>query len=73
MGRRDGEPAADTRRKYILTVAFSLDGTQLASGSLDSMIKLWDVATGSLQRTLKDSSYICSVAFSDFILIKLII
>jgi WD40 repeat protein len=32
---------------------FSPDGKQLASGSLDKSIKLWDVATGKEQATLK--------------------
>ena len=34
------------------SVAFSPDGKTLASGGKDTLIKLWDVKTGSLMRTL---------------------
>ena len=50
---------------WVSSIAFSPDGTQLASGSDDRTIKLWDAATGSLQRTLEGhSSPVNSVAFS---------
>ena len=37
----------------MTSVAFSPDGKTLASGSEDQTIKLWDVATGKEQATLK--------------------
>jgi WD40 repeat protein len=58
----------------VLSVAFSPDGRLLASGScgkfendscVQGEIKLWDVATGSLVRTLSGHTYaVESVAFS---------
>src|SRR5262245_966887 len=40
----------------IHDLAFSPDGTSLASCSYDRQVKLWDPATGKLQRELKDHS-----------------
>jgi WD40 repeat protein len=49
----------------VYSVAFSPDGTILASGSGDHKIKLWDVATGKEQATLKGhTGGVYSVAFS---------
>jgi WD40 repeat protein len=49
----------------VTSVAFSPDGRLLASGSYDKTIKLWDVATGSLVRTLSGhTDDVYSVAFS---------
>ena len=49
----------------ITSVAFSMDGTQLASGSEDETIRLWDVATGAEVRILEGHTfYVTSVAFS---------
>ena len=38
---------------YVFSVAFSPDGTTIASGSRDYTVRLWDVATGSLRNTLR--------------------
>ena len=37
--------------KYVNSLAFSLDGTLLVSGSNDNTIKLWDVQTGGAIKT----------------------
>jgi len=59
-------------------VAYSPDGKQIASGSMDKTIKLWDATTGDLQKTLvghlkgiwriifsPDSKMIASKSFGD--------
>ena len=52
-------------RRDVTSVAFSSDGTILASGSEDDTIKLWDVATGRNIATLEGhTDYVTSVAFS---------
>jgi WD40 repeat protein len=49
----------------IMSVAFSPDGSRLASGSWDGTIKLWDAARGQEVRTLKGhTDKVWSVAFS---------
>ena len=48
----------------VLSVAFSPDGQTLASGSRDDTVRLWDVATGTLQQTLTHTGSVPSVAFS---------
>jgi DNA-binding beta-propeller fold protein YncE len=49
----------------VLSVAFSPNGQALASGYLDSTIRLWDAASGALLRTLEGhTSRVLGVAFS---------
>jgi len=49
----------------VPSVAFSLDGTKVLTGSRDKTARLWDAATGSVIRTFSgDTRGITSVAFS---------
>jgi len=49
----------------VLAVAISPDGSQLASASWDSNVRLWDVVTGVLLLTLVGhTSYVNAVVFS---------
>ena len=48
----------------VYSIAFSADGTILASGSGDGTVRLWDVAAGSLISTLEHGGGVHSVSFS---------
>ncbi|KAK0739040.1 hypothetical protein B0T21DRAFT_307466 [Apiosordaria backusii] len=50
---------------WVSAVAFSPDGTTLASASGDETVRLWDVATGEHRRTLEGHDHwVTAVAFS---------
>jgi WD40 repeat protein len=50
----------------VLSVCFSPDGKQLASGRTDTTVRLWDVETGACVRTLEGGHGrpVISVCFS---------
>jgi WD40 repeat protein len=69
----DGEPVPDIdkiiqtldRRAPVRAVAFSPDGSLIASGSEDHMVRIWQLTTGRLVRRLEGhSSAVTAVAFS---------
>jgi len=50
--------------REVNSIAFSPDGKVLASGSFDNSIKLWDISTGRLIRSLEKHGAVCALAFS---------
>jgi WD40 repeat protein len=60
--RIKNSPFSHSSRVY--SVKFSPDGRTVASGSSDGKIKLWDVETGNLLRTIDTDSSTKALAFS---------
>ena len=48
----------------VYSLAFSVNGTQLVSGSGDMTAKIWNVDTGELQQTLQHSDIVSTLSFS---------
>jgi WD40 repeat protein len=49
---------------FVTAVAFSPDGAQLATGSLDETARIWDAATGEQQLQVRCDGSVLAVAFS---------
>jgi WD40 repeat protein len=62
----DGCPSLPWRESSNLPLAFSSDGTWIASGSFDQSIRLWDAASGTelLSPLRGHRDYVISLAFS---------
>ena len=52
------------RNRRVWSVAWSPDGTKVASGSWDKTLKIWNAKTGKCDSTLTVDSAVYSVAFS---------
>lgn len=49
---------------WVMAVAYSTDGTKLASAGEDGVLKIWDVATGKELRSIAESNSLRTLAFS---------
>ncbi|MDV6301071.1 WD40 repeat domain-containing protein [Rhodococcus cerastii] len=63
-GRLTALPALTGFTSYVNDVAFSGDGVLIAAASSDNTTKVWDAASGTLQRTLPGPVQVTSLAFS---------
>ena len=48
----------------VVSVCFSSDGKQIASGSWDNTVKIWNASSGELQSTLRGDKAVHCVSFS---------
>ncbi|MFD1499960.1 WD40 repeat domain-containing protein, partial [Streptosporangium lutulentum] len=64
VARRESSAALFGHTDSVHSVAFSPDGTILATGSRDETVRLWDVAGRETIATLGHKGLIWSVAFS---------
>ena len=48
----------------VVSVCFSSDGKQIASGSWDKTVKIWNASSGELQSTLGVDGQVSSLDFS---------
>ncbi|MGJ3248688.1 MAG: NB-ARC domain-containing protein [Elainellaceae cyanobacterium] len=52
---------------WVTSIAYSPDGSRLASSSMDGTVKLWDVNTGACLQTLTSTTkWVWAVAFSPY-------
>lgn len=64
-GHTDETAKKDAKKAEVTGVAFSPDGSQLAGGSTDGTVSLWQVSDGSLVNTLRNHTVnVSSVFFS---------
>ncbi len=53
------------RNRRVWSVAWSPDGTKVASGSEDNTVKIWETSTGTCLSTLSGhSKYVTAVSYS---------
>ena len=48
----------------VRSVVYSPDGRTLASGSVDGTLRLWNVATGAVSKTLKTEQSVLAVSYA---------
>ena len=65
LERRKERAVLKGHKGRVSAVAFSPDGSTLATGSWDRTVRLWDVATGREQRAFSwDVGQVCSLAYA---------